>query len=162
MSVQRYMRGDRVRYRARVKSHGREVATRVFNRKSDAVAWEQDQTRKLRLGEWIDPRRGRLPLSAIADDWLQSRNSLKRRAREAYEADWRLHVKPQFGNRPVASITTADHDCRRGQLGRRDGRAWPSPIECRALPRDASLDPRTRGRRWPSHHERSFQRQRSE
>ncbi len=41
MSVQRYVTpSGRVRYRARIKAHGREVATRVFDRKSDAVAWE--------------------------------------------------------------------------------------------------------------------------
>ena len=49
MGVQRYMlRSGAVRYRARVKSQGREVATRVFERKADAVAWEQDQRRRLR------------------------------------------------------------------------------------------------------------------
>ena len=60
MSVQRYTgTSGRDRYRARVKSHGREIATRVFDRKNDAVAWDQDQTRRLRIGEWVDPRRGR-------------------------------------------------------------------------------------------------------
>lgn len=39
MGVQRLVRSDRVRDRARVKSHGHEVATRVFDRKADAVAW---------------------------------------------------------------------------------------------------------------------------
>jgi hypothetical protein len=64
MGVQRYtLPSGAVRYRARVKSHGREVATRVFERKADAIAWEQDQRRRLRLGEWIDPRRGQVPLS---------------------------------------------------------------------------------------------------
>ncbi|TDU90400.1 site-specific recombinase XerD [Kribbella voronezhensis] len=108
MSVQRYTKGGQVRYRARIKSHGREVATRVFDRKADAVAWEQDQTRKLRLGEWTDPKRGRVPLSAVAEDWLESRSSAKRRTREADEADWRLHIAPRFGNFPLVSITAAE------------------------------------------------------
>jgi hypothetical protein len=44
MSVQRKAGTDgKVRYRARVKSNGREVASRMFDRRSDAVAWEQDQ-----------------------------------------------------------------------------------------------------------------------
>ncbi len=61
MGVQRYtLPSGAVRYRARVKSQGREVATRVFERKADAVAWEQDQRQRLRLGEWIDPRRGQV------------------------------------------------------------------------------------------------------
>ena len=60
MSIQRKVtpRG-KVRYRARIKANGREVASRMFDRKSDAVAWEQDQRRQLRAGEWLDPRRAR-------------------------------------------------------------------------------------------------------
>lgn len=98
----------KVRYRARVKSHGRYLATRVFDRKKDAVAWEEEQTRKLRLGDWIDPMRGRVPLSAVAHDWLMSRSSVKRRTREADRADWRKHVEPRFGRLPINSITTAE------------------------------------------------------
>jgi integrase len=109
MGVQRYtLRSGAVRYRARVKSHGREVATRVFERKTDAIAWEQDQRRRLRLGEWIDPRRGQVPLSVVAADWLSSRGSVKRRTRETDEAAWRNYVQPRFGNWPVASITAAE------------------------------------------------------
>lgn len=109
MGVQRYkLSSGAVRYRARVKSHGREVATRVFERRTDAVAWEQDQRRRLRLGEWIDPRRGQVPLSVVAADWLGSRGSVKRRTRETDEAAWRNYVQPRFGNWPVASITAAE------------------------------------------------------
>ena len=109
MGVQRYrLSSGVVRYRARVKSHGREVATRVFERRADAVAWEQDQRRRLRLGEWIDPRRGQVPLSVVAADWLGSRGSVKRRTRETDEAAWRNYVQPRFGNWPVASITAAE------------------------------------------------------
>jgi integrase len=109
MGVQRYiLPSGAVRYRARVKSHGRYVATRVFERKADALAWEQDQRRRLRLGEWIDPRRGHVPLAVVAADWLSSRNSVKRRTRESDEAAWRNYIEPRFGNWPVASITAAE------------------------------------------------------
>src|SRR5262249_43478231 len=77
------------RYRARVKSHGREIAARVFERRGDAIAWEQDQRRRLRLGEWTDPRRGRVPLSDVAADWLDSRGLVKRRTRETDGSNWR-------------------------------------------------------------------------
>jgi len=109
MGVQRYiLPSGAVRYRARVQSHGRYVATRVFERKADALAWEQDQRRRLRLGEWIDPRRGEVPLAVVAADWLNSRNSVKRRTRESDEAAWRNYIQPRFGNWPVASITAAE------------------------------------------------------
>jgi hypothetical protein len=64
VSIQRKVTPEgKVRYRARIKANGREVASRMFDRKSDAVAWEQDQRRRLRAGEWLDPRRGQVPLS---------------------------------------------------------------------------------------------------
>lgn len=108
MSVQRLMRGGKVRYRARVKHHGREVATRVFDRKNDAVAWEQEQKRRLRLGEWIDPRRGRVALAVVAELWFESRHSVKRKTQEADQAGWQHHIEPRFGDVPVASITSAE------------------------------------------------------
>jgi integrase len=109
MGIQRRVTSTgEVRYKARIKSHGREIATRTFTRRADAKDWEQEQTRKLRHGEWIDPKRGRAPLSAVATEWLGSRQSKKRRTYEADEADWRLHVGPRFANMPVVSITTSE------------------------------------------------------
>jgi integrase len=108
MSVQRYTSSGRVRYRARVKHHGREVATRVFDRRNDALAWESDQRRRLRLGEWTDPKRGRVALSTLAEQWFDSRNSVKRKTRESDRRAWVLHIEPRFGRFPVASITPAE------------------------------------------------------
>jgi len=107
MGVQRYVRSGKVRYRARVKSHGREVATRVFDRKQDAVAWEQDQSRKLRGGDWLDPRRGRVTLASIEPDWTESRKRLKRKTQEADASAWAQHIEPMFGRVEIASITEA-------------------------------------------------------
>jgi integrase len=108
VSVQRYVKAGRVRYRARVKHHGREVATQVFDRKNDALVWEAEQTRRLRLGEWIDPKRGRVPLTQVAEDWFKTRHSVKRKTREADRAAWRSHIEARFGGAPVASITPAE------------------------------------------------------
>lgn len=85
-----------------------QVATRVFDRKTDAVAWEQEQSRRLRLGEWIDPRRGRVTVSSVAESWLASRAGLKRRTRETDEAAWWNYVAPRFADWPVASLTAAE------------------------------------------------------
>jgi integrase len=109
MSVQRLILATgEVRYRARVKSHGRGVASRVFARRADAIAWESEQVRRLRLGEWIDPRRGSVPLSVVATSWLETRGSVKRRTRETDAAVWRRYIEPRFGAWPVASITGAE------------------------------------------------------
>ena len=107
MSIQRLMRAGKVRYRARVKSHGREVATRVFDRLGDAKVWEQEQTRRLRAGEWIDPRRGRIALRDLYPAWRESRSSMKAKTQAADESAYRNHIEPKFGGSPLASITSA-------------------------------------------------------
>jgi hypothetical protein len=120
MSIQRKVTPEgKVRYRARIKANGREVASRMFDRKSDAVAWEQDQRRRLRAGEWLDPRRGQVPLSVVAEMWLESRHTVKRRTLESDHGAWRNYIAPRFGRRPVASITTADVSSWLGDLMRR-------------------------------------------
>lgn len=108
MGIQRLERGGQVRYRARVKSHGREVATRVFDRKRDAVAWEQDQLRKLRSGDWIDPRRGQITLAALEPAWKASREGLKRKTRDADRSAWENHIRDRFGPLPIVSITQGE------------------------------------------------------
>jgi integrase len=107
MSVQRITRAGKVRYRARVKSHGREVATRVFYRRVDAKAWEEEQHRRLRSGDWIDPRRGRILLQDIYPDWLESRRSTKRKTQAADQSAYHSHIEPKFGHAPIGSITAA-------------------------------------------------------
>lgn len=91
-----------------MKSHGRQLAARQFDRRSDAVAWEQDQTRRLRLGEWIDPRRSRVSLSLVAEAWLVTRGGVKRRTRETDELMCNRHIAPRFGRRPLGSVTSAE------------------------------------------------------
>jgi hypothetical protein len=62
--------------------------------------------RRLRAGEWLDPRRGQVPLSVVADMWLESRRTVKRRTLESDRGAWRNYIAPRFGRRPVASITS--------------------------------------------------------
>ena len=88
----------------------------MFDRKSDAVAWEQDQRRPLRAGEWLDPRRGQMPLNVVAEMWLESRRTVKRRTLESDCGAWRNYIAPRFGRRPVASITTAEVSSWLGEL----------------------------------------------
>jgi hypothetical protein len=117
VSIQRYTTASgAARYRARVKSHGRVVASSVFLRRADAVAWEQDQYRRLRSGEWLDPRRGRVDLEVVAEAWLASRVTVKRRTLESDQGIWRNYIAPRWRHRPVASITTAEVSTWMGEL----------------------------------------------
>lgn len=123
MGIQtRTTKGGEKRYKARIKVHGREVASRIFNRKRDAERWEDDQYRKLRVGEWFDPKRGKVPLSTVAADWLDARQQMKRKTQAADLTAWNQHIEPRFGRMPVASITTSDVAAWIGRLVA-DGRA---------------------------------------
>lgn len=92
------------------------MSSRVFLRKADAVAWEQDQYRGLRSGEWLDPRRGRVPLETVAEVWLASRSTVKRRTLESDTGVWRNYIAPRWRARPVASITAAEVSMWMGDL----------------------------------------------
>jgi integrase len=107
--IRRYkLRSGKIRYRARLYFHGVEVATRVFDRRGDAVAWEQEQAQRLRQDDWIDPRRGKVPLHEVADAWLKSRAGMKQRTRDSDEGDWTRYIERRFGKRSVVSITEAE------------------------------------------------------
>lgn len=109
MSVQRRVTpSGKVRYKARIKSHGHELTSRTFERRADCVAWEQDQMRRLRVGEWFDPRRGHASLTLVAEAWLLTRDGVKRRTRKTDTLVWKHYIMPSFGRRPVASLTTAE------------------------------------------------------
>lgn len=73
----------------------------------DAKAWDQDQSRRLQVGDWIDPRRGRIHLSELYPEWIESRQTLKRKTQAADRSAYHRHIGPRFGSAPVASITTA-------------------------------------------------------
>ena len=107
MSVQKIATKAGTHYRARVKSHGQEVAARTFERRADAVAWEQDQSRMLRHGEWIDPRRGKVTLAVVAEGWFLTRGGVKRRTRETDMLTWTNYIAPRFAKRVLVSITSA-------------------------------------------------------
>ena len=109
MSVQRYVLGSgAVRFRARVKWQSREVATRSFERRMDALSWEQEQSRRLRRGEWVDPRRGMVAVRVVAEAWLRSRSTQKQRTQDTDRGNWRRYIEPRFGDRPIASLTQAE------------------------------------------------------
>jgi integrase len=64
----------------------------------------------------MDPRRGRVPLEVVADAWLASRGTVKRRTLETDRAIWNNYIAPNWPSRPVVSITTAEVSTWMGEL----------------------------------------------
>lgn len=93
------------------------------------------------MGEWIDPRRGHVPLSAVAADWLGSRSSVKRRTRESDESAWRELHRSAF--RQLAG--GLNHGGRGVGLGRLTSSRGPGSIDGDSCPGHAALRPCVRG-----------------
>lgn len=105
MSVSKTSNG---RWRVRVKSGREVVASRTFDLKRDAEAWEAAQKRALDLGEFIDPRLGKTPLGRVVEGWLDQRQGTV--ASSTFTADRALlrNVNGTLAHRPISSIREPD------------------------------------------------------
>jgi hypothetical protein len=76
-------------------------------------------TAPVRAGEWLDPCRGQVPLSVVAEMWLESRRTVKRRRWKVTAGRGGTTSLRGSGVGPVASITTADVSSWLGDMMRR-------------------------------------------
>lgn len=100
-------RGE-VRWRARWRNpiSGSEHK-KTFGTKREAAAWEADQRREVRTGEWIDPAGTRVTVAEYSTAWLAAQSwRPSTRARE--ESVLKVHVVAKFGDRPLGSIRTSE------------------------------------------------------
>lgn len=92
------------RWRVRVKSGRDVVASRTFDLKRDAEAWEALQKRSLDLGDFVDPRVGKTTFNAVIEQWLTERQGTV--ASSTFQADTALlrNISVALGRRPIASV----------------------------------------------------------
>lgn len=105
------------RWRVKVKSKGLLVADQTFVLKRDADAYEAKQKRALLLGEFVDPKAGKVSLTEVTELWMGSRAasiSTKTHQTEGYALA--AHLPTTLGNRPVSSIRTSDLDALYGTM----------------------------------------------
>lgn len=108
MITRRVGRTGRVRWQVRYYApDGRERA-KTFDRKVDAVAYEQEIATHKRRGDWVDPRRGTVLLTVVWEEYDRSGSThLRVTTRANYRRGWK-HVDQQFGQWPVSKIEHAD------------------------------------------------------
>lgn len=108
MISRRVGRTGRVRWQVRYYApDGRERA-RTFDRRVDAVAYEQEVATRKRRGDWVDPRRGDVLLVTVWEEYDRSGSGhLRVTTRANYRRGWK-HVDQQFGRWPVSKIEHAD------------------------------------------------------
>lgn len=108
MISRRVGRTGRVRWQVRYYApDGRERA-KTFDRRVDAVAYEQEVSTQKRQGDWVDPRRGNVRLETVWDEYDRAGSGhLRATTRANYRRGWK-HVAQQFAAWPVSKIEHAD------------------------------------------------------
>ena len=105
MSVERRQsKTGAVRYVARIKSGRQLIASKTFDRKGDAEAWEREQRRALAFGEFIPPTRSSTRFSEVAEQFLESRRGQISPHSWRTDRDNLANVPAWFGARPLSSI----------------------------------------------------------
>jgi integrase len=100
----RRTRSGALRFNARVKHHGRLVASRTFRLKADAETWEREQYRALRLGQFVSPRRGSTSVAEVIEGFLESRRGQVAAHSWRTDKDNLASVRRAWGNRAISSI----------------------------------------------------------
>jgi integrase len=95
-------------WRARYRDNtGREHA-RHFARRIDAQRFLDSVTTAVATGSYVDPRRARVTVGHVAEQWLAGKLNLKQSSRTRYESALHAHVLPRWGQVPLDRIDHAD------------------------------------------------------
>jgi integrase len=95
-------------YRTRYYGPDRQLRSRSFSTRRDAVAFQAQMKAEQSRGEWIDPRRGKIPLNAVWDLFAAGQGHLELTTRANYRSAWGMRVQPQFGTWPINRIGHSD------------------------------------------------------
>jgi len=100
-SVRKLVSGN---YQVRFRDPSGRERSRTFPRKADADLFASKVGYELKVGDWMDPRAGRITL----EDWYEEAWQLGPSVRERTATDrasrMRRHVLPVFGQQPLSSI----------------------------------------------------------
>ena len=93
----------RVRYR---KPDRTQTDKRGFRTKRDAEVFAATVEVSKTTGTYIDPTAGKVTIGELGADWLAGLVHVKPQTKLSYDVSFRHQVSPEFGNTPVAHITT--------------------------------------------------------
>lgn len=87
--------------------HGGRV-TQAFERKADADRWWHEHESRARLGAYVDPRAGKVPLRLLAEQVLTEREpGLQNQSRDKRRSLWRNQLDPFLDHLALGSIQHA-------------------------------------------------------
>lgn len=113
--IAKYTTAKGVRWKARYyKTDGKEGSKAGFLTEGAAKAFLRELETSRVQGNFIDPARGRVPISAIAEEWLVARRAAtlaksgKRSTLSRVEGIVENHILPSLGDIRVGALTQAD------------------------------------------------------
>ena len=95
------------RWRARYRDSEGQQHAKDFDRKADAERWARGQQATVDSGVHIDPRAGKETVLEYAERWRAAQVHRPTTA-ALVESQVRLHIGPQLGARPLASLRRSD------------------------------------------------------
>ncbi|MBL0748489.1 tyrosine-type recombinase/integrase [Nocardioides baculatus] len=115
------------RWRARYRDEAGQEHAKHFTRKLDAQRWIDEVTTSLVIGQYVDPRAGKITFKEYAEQWRAAQ--VHRPTSEAYvEGVLRRHVYPIFGARPIGSVLPSEVQAWVKLLGTGDRAAKRKPL----------------------------------
>lgn len=106
--IEKRIRSGRVRWVARYFDPDGRRRGKVFDRKVDAERFLRQIETSKDTSSYIDPNRGKITMSPFGDKWLATQGHLKPSTYARYEGIVSKHIKPKWGNVPLAKITHED------------------------------------------------------
>jgi len=106
--IERRVRGGKIRWVARYYDPDGRRRGKVFDRKVDAQNFQAQNTTSKITGNYVDPVRGKIKLSAMADKWLATQGHLKPSTLARYEGIVEKHINPRWGTTPLVKISHED------------------------------------------------------
>jgi integrase len=101
----RRTRSGEARYDVRLRGVDGKERCRTFRTKKEAERYERSQLTAIDHGLWVDPRSGRVTLSAWAGEWQRTVVHLRPTTQRIYDANLRNHILPELGAVELGKLT---------------------------------------------------------
>lgn len=105
MIDKRTTRSGEARYEVRLRGTDGKERSRTFRTKKEAERHERAQHAAIDSGLWIDPRAGRVTLTAWSKEWQRTVVHLRPKTRKIYDVNLRNHILPTLGDSELAKLT---------------------------------------------------------
>lgn len=105
MIDKRTTRSGEARYEVRVRGNDGKERSRTFRTKKEAERHERAHHAAIDSGVWIDPRAGRVTLTAWSSEWQRTVVHLRPKTRKIYDVNLRNHILPTLGDYELAKLT---------------------------------------------------------